>query len=669
MIKKYRFGNPIQTDATVLNLDLEKDMKDCPFRQEEADKITLTCPLGKEDLVFGLGENIHGINKRGFTYISRCMDEARHTEDRNSLYAAHNFLIVKGADKSFGAYFDASGIISFDVGESDIDELKVVSDDDFDLYIIEGSSLVDINQQFRKLIGRSYIPPKWGFGYGQSRWAYKTEQDFRDIVNNYHKYQIPLDAIYMDIDYMDGYASFTLNENYHPNFETFVKDMKDDGVHVVPIIDAGIKIKKGYDVYEDGVKNNHFCKDKDGNDFIVGVWPGDCHLPDVLNSNTRKWFGDQYKFLLDKGIDGIWNDMNEPSIFYTKERLDEAYACADALRNKSLDLNDYFGMRHNFTSLSSNPKDYKLFYHDMDGKKVRHDKVHNLYGYNLTRAAGEGMERLSPEKRILLFSRGSMIGMHRTSGIWTGDNMAWWSHLKLSVAQMANINMCGFLFTGSDLGGFGSDTNEELMTRWIEFAIFTPLFRNHSQSARAQELYTFKNVDTMRKMVELRYTLLPYIYSEFMKAALNDTNYIRPLAFDYEDDKRALRVEDQLMVGESVMIAPVIENNARGRYVYVPEEMKMIRFRSYDDYDEEILDKGDHYIEVGLDEVLLFIKKDHIVPVTKPALSTKDMDFNDLSCFEYVTQPVTYTLYDDDGISRNVGQKENYHFMEVCPQD
>ena len=261
---------------------------------------------------------------------------------------------------------------------------------------------------------------------------------------------------------MDEYSSFTINRKNLPNFEGLVSEMKEQGIHLVPIIDAGIKVKPGYNIYEEGVKGNHFCKDANGNDFKCGVWPGYCHLVDVLNDEHRKWFGDQYKFLLDKGIDGIWNDMNEPSIFYTDERLNEAYEMVDRLRGSELDLQTYFGMRKKFSTLSSNPKDYQLFYHDINGKKVRHDKVHNLYGYNLSRAAGEAFERMSPDKRILFFSRSSMIGMHRYSGIWTGDNHAWWSHLKLSIHQMPNINMCGFLYTGSDIGGFGSDTNEEL---------------------------------------------------------------------------------------------------------------------------------------------------------------------------------------------------------------
>lgn len=337
----------------------------------------------------------------------------------------------------------------------------------------------------------------------------------------------------------------------------------------------------------------------------------------------------------------------------------------DRLRGSELDLQTYFGMRKKFSTLSSNPKDYQLFYHDINGKKIRHDKVHNLYGYNLSRAAGEAFERMSPDKRILFFSRSSMIGMHRYSGIWTGDNHAWWSHLKLSIHQMPNINMCGFLYTGSDIGGFGSDTNEELMTRWVEFGIFTPLMRNHSQSRRAQELYVFNHTETFKNLVELRYALIPYLYSEFVKAALNNDSYFKPLSFVYEDDARTYNIEDQLMVGESIMIAPVYEQNCRGRYVYLPEDMKMIKYRSLDDYEEVEMSKGDHYINVALNELIFFIRKNHVVPMAKPALTTKDMDFDNLYLLSYVKDPIEYVLYDDDGYTTDMEREEHFHKITV----
>src|SRR5699024_5824980 len=194
--------------------------------------------------------------------------------------------------------------------------------------------------------------------------------------------------------------------------------------------------------------------------------------------------------------------------------------------------------------------------------------------------------------------------------------------------------------TGSDIGGFGSDTNEELMTRWVEFGIFTPLMRNHSQSRRAQELYVFNHTETFKNLVELRYALIPYLYSEFVKAALNNDSYFKPLSFVYEDDARTYNIEDQLMVGESIMIAPVYEQNCRGRYVYLPEDMKMIKYRSLDDYEEVEMSKGDHYINVALNELIFFIRKNHVVPMAKPALTTKDMDFDNLYLLSYVKDPI-----------------------------
>lgn len=664
MIKRFRYGEPLETETVVNKCEVTQHTID-KFSVEENEKRTFTFQMDPHDIVYGLGENINGINKRGYTYVSRCMDGSRHTEDRNSLYAAHNFILIKGKE-TFGVFFDLAGIISFDVGESNIDQLIITSNDkDLDVYIIEGDSMQDIVTQFRAMIGMSYIPPKWAFGYQQSRWFYKTEDDFREIARRYKEENIPLDALYMDIDYMEEYESFTINRENLPHFEDLVNEMKDDGIHIVPIIDAGIKVKEGYHVYDEGVKQNRFCKDENGNDFKCGVWPGYCHLVDVLNDDHRKWFGDQYKFLLDKGIDGIWNDMNEPSIFYTDERLNEAYEMVDKLRGSELSLKTYFGMRKKFSSLSSNPKDYELFYHNINDKKIRHDKVHNLYGYNLSKAAGEAFDRMSPNKRILFFSRSSMIGMHRYSGIWTGDNHAWWSHLKMSVHQMPNINMCGFLYTGSDIGGFGSDTNEELMTRWLEFGLFTPLMRNHSQSQRAQELYVFNNTHTLRNMVQLRYALIPYIYSEFVKAALKNDSYFKTLSFVYEDDARVYNIENQLMVGESMMIAPIYDNNSRGRYVYLPEDMKMIKYRSLDDYEETEMPKGDHYITVELNEVLFFIKKNHIIPMAKPAQTTRDMNFNDLTILGYVQDDIEYTLYDDDGYTTAINKDEHFHIIKA----
>lgn len=663
MIQKFRFGEPILSDSVVKDIPLSKG--NVPYVQTKSEEnLSFHYDLAPEDAVYGLGENMHGINKRGFVYESRCMDGARHTDDRISLYAAHNFIIVDG-NRRFAMFLDTASIVTYDVGNKNIDQLIITcKTKDVDVYIIEEKDLVSIVSAFRELIGKSYIPPKWAFGYQQSRWGYRTEDDFREIAKNYKEHGIPLDALYMDIDYMEEYESFTIDREKFPNFEGLVDEMKADGLHLVPIIDAGIKVKQGYGVYEDGVANDYFCKDKDGNNFKCGVWPGFCHFPDVLNTKTRAWFGDQYRVLLDKGIDGFWNDMNEPSIFYTQERLQEAYTMVDELRAQGeLDLHTYFGLRSKFQTLTSNPEDYKLFYHDMDGKKVRHDAVHNLFGYYLTRAAAEGFDRYNSEKRILLFSRASSIGMHRYSGIWTGDNHSWWSHLKMNIKMMPSLNMCGFLYSGADLGGFGGDTNEELMLRWIEFGMFAPLMRNHNQGRRDQELYTFSHTNWFKNLIELRYAMIPYLYSEFVKAVQTNACFFRPLVFDYTKDPMVKEIEDQLMVGEGIMVAPIYEANVRGRTVYVPEDMLMVRMRSYEEIQTETIAKGMHYVSMALDEVVFFIKKDHLMVLAEPKTRTRDMNFDQLYVLGYITQPIQYQLYDDDGYSKQYDQPDNLHVV------
>ena len=238
------------------------------------------------------------------------------------MYGAHNFFVVNGA-QTFGMFIDYPGKLVLDMGYERMDEIRIIPQDwNLDLYILEGDTVLDIVKGFRKLIGRSYIPPKWAFGFGQSRWGYQTKEDIRTVVRGYRKNQIPLDMVYLDIDYMEEFKDFTVNQQRFPDFPAFVEEMKREHIHLVPIIDAGVKIEEGYDVYEEGVKEGYFCKDQSGKEFVGAVWPGKVHFPDVLNREARKWFGRNYKSLLDQGIEGFWNDMNEPAIFYSEQNLE-----------------------------------------------------------------------------------------------------------------------------------------------------------------------------------------------------------------------------------------------------------------------------------------------------------------------------------------------------------
>ena len=587
MIKKYVYGTPFPTDAVVLDVQPSTDA--LPFFETDQQG-TFTYSLSENDIVYGLGEQIRGINKRGWQYVSWNYDNPNHHEDARSLYGAHNFIIIHGA-VTFGAFFDYAGKMEFDIGYTKRSVMQIhAASNNLTVYIITGESEKDIVKQFRKMVGRSYIPPFWAFGYGQSRWGYKTEEDIRTVAKQYQDAGIPLDSIYLDIDYMERYKDFTVDTERFPNLKGLATDMKEQGIHLVPIIDAGVKIEDGYDVYEEGVQNNYFCKNAEGGDFVGAVWPGRVHFPDFLQPKARDWFGKKYAVLTEQGIDGFWNDMNEPAIFYTEDRLADTCAEIEKLTAGNMGIQEYFAFTGMVAGLNGNIGDYDKFYHNVDGKMVKHSEVHNLYGMNMTRSAFEALQEISPEKRTLFFSRSSYIGAHRYGGIWQGDNKSWWSHILQSMQQLPALNMAGFLFTGSDTGGFGCDTTEDLMIRWLQYSLFTPLFRNHSaDGTREQELYQFSNVEAAGKMIQIRYSLIPYLYSEFLKAALNDEMMFKPLAFDFPDDAMAEQVEDQLLLGNELMIAPIYKQNAQGRYVYLPEEMMLVPHKMGIDIEAQIV--------------------------------------------------------------------------------
>lgn len=665
MIQKYIYGLPIETEAIVTDIPATEGSP-AIGTITTGDTFTFTMTMTDDEIVFGLGENVRGINKRGWTYTSCCSDQPNHSEEKHSLYGAHNFLLLHNEERSVGLFFDYPGIITFDVGYTRLDTLTVTaSDANLKLYVITGDSLSDIVAQFRHAIGRSYVAPRWAFGYGQSRWGYVTKEDFEKVAAGYRDNDLPLDAIYMDIDYMKDYKDFTINQENFPDFPAFVEKMKAQGIRLVPIIDAGVKIEDGYETYEEGVEKGYFCKREDGSDFVAGVWPGRCHFPDFLNKDARDWFGNQYSFLLDQGIEGFWNDMNEPAIFYSDEGLQEMFDAIENFDRSNMGLKETFGLRGMVNSVSNNPKDYERFYHQMGDQKIRHDHVHNLYGYNMTRAAGEAFERIEPDKRILMFSRSSYIGMHRYGGIWTGDNLAWWSHLLLNIQMMPSLNMCGFLYSGADLGGFGSNTTKDLLMRWLAFGLFTPLMRNHAaMGTREKECYQFENVEDFRPLLRLRYRLIPYLYSEYMKASLHDGMMFRPLAFDYPNDKTALHVDDQLMLGDGLMITPVYKQNATGRYVYLPEDMLFIRFTDEEHYICEPMKAGHHFIEVALNEVPMFLRPGHLLPLCPAANCTDQLDLDPAHFTLIANGEAEYTLYTDDGFSRDYENPANYVILK-----
>ncbi|MCF6462029.1 glycoside hydrolase family 31 protein [Clostridium sp. Cult1] len=662
--KVYKYGNPIETGAVIeekIEIKLEEHL-DIRFK-EGYSKISLN--LSSEDIVYGLGGNLGGVNKRGRLYESYCTDEPLHIEDRTKLYSAHNFFIISGKE-SRGYFIDFPSRIKYDVGyyNEDLFNIKIYGKD-FYIYIIEGENLEEISTKFLQIIGKSYIPPKWAFGYFQSRWGYKDKDEVKKVYETFRKNDIPLEGIFLDLDYMDDFKDFTISDERFDGFKNFVEDLKKDGLYLVPIIDAGVKVEKGYHIYEEGIEGDYFCKDEEGKPYEGVVWPGKVHFPDFMKEETQLWFGSKYQVLTDCGIEGFWNDMNEPAIFYEQEALAEAIQYAQESQDKDLDVFSYFKLKDNFMNLANKDSYYKNFYHEIDGKRISNDKVHNLYGYYMTKSAYLGLTRLLKDKRFLLISRASSIGMHRYGGIWTGDNSSWWSHLEQNIKILPSLNMCGFFYIGADTGGFGGNCNGELLTRWLQLSVFTPLLRNHSAiGCNNQEPYAFseKVLSNTRNLIKARYSLIPYIYSEYMKAVNNYTLMFKPLSFEFQGTL-AEEAEDQILLGNQLMLAPVHTSNHSGRYVYLPEDMLEVSFLE-EDMTTGIRKKGIHYIEYGLEDLKFFLRKNSMIPYVKPSKNVKELDLKSIEILAYVDDQAVYELYDDDGKSYNLSYSTNIHIVK-----
>ena len=604
MIYKKQYGQPFDTESVVGSF--LPMMETIPYLTKEPDGFSYA--MEPQDVLYGLGENVRGINKRGWVYESKCSDDGNHTEGKSSLYGAYNFMIVSGKD-TFGFFIDYPGKVTFDCGYTDLDTLRItVAEENYDLYIIEGESLTDIVHQFRQLVGRSYIPPKWAFGNAQSRWSYMNEDEVREVVANYRANHMPLDAVVLDIDYMERYKDFTVDAQRFPHFADFAAEMKAQGIRLVPIIDAGVKVEEGYDVYEEGVKKGYFCTNQDGTPFVAGVWPGRVHFPDMLNPEARAWFGSQYKVLLDQGIEGFWNDMNEPASF-------------DGELPPDVEFTD-------------------------EARPVTHAEAHNFYGHNMSKATYEGLKALTG-KRPFVITRACYAGTQKYSTVWTGDNQSLWAHLQMAIPQLCNLGLSGIAFAGTDVGGFGCNTTPELLTRWTQVGAFSPLFRNHSSlGTLRQEPYVFGDpyMSICREYIALRYSLLPYFYDCFKTCEETGLPVMRPLVLQYENDENVRDMNDQFMIGDDILVSPVVTQGATKKLVYLPAG------DWFDFHTGEKLAGGRYIVkDAPLSVCPIFVRDGAILPRFAPQQFVGEVDNNKTLYLTVYGDNGSYVHYQDNG--------------------
>lgn len=574
---------------------------------------------------YGLGDKTGFLDKRHYCYEMWNTDNpAPQVDCFKALYKTIPFFMTLTDTHVYGIFMDNTYKSTFNMGQESEDYYYIGGTaGNIDYYYIAGDSLPEILQQYTYLTGTCPLPQRWTLGYHQSRWGYVTQEDMEEIADGMRKNDIPCDAIHFDIDYMQNYKVFTWNEGrYHGDSNAYLKKLTEQGFKPIVINDPGVKQEEGYPIYEEGVEKGYFAKTPEGDLYINAVWPGDSAFPDFGNPAVRTWWGDNQKFLIDKGIRGIWNDMNEPASFH-------------------------------------GPLPDDVVFTDED-KPATHAKMHNVYGHLMAKAAYEGLKKLDG-RRPFVITRACYAGSQKYTTAWTGDNQSIWAHIQMAVPQLCNLGMSGIPFVGTDIGGFGSDTTPELLTRWIQVGCFSPLFRNHSaMGSRKQEPWQFGEevMDIYRKYVKLRYQWIPYFYDLFYEEEKTGAPIIRPLVFHYEKDEVAKTCNDEFMVGERMLVAPVVYPGMTKRMVYLPEG-------EWYDYWTHEKHEGQSWIikDAPMDVCPIYVKAGSIIPmmesvsyVGEKPLDTLILDVypGDGACDHYLDNGEDFAYQD--------GKYHKYHF-------
>jgi len=597
--------------------------------------------LRDEEAFLGLGERIGGLNKKGKKVVNWNTDEPNHHPGTDPLYQTHPFLLAWNPQASYGIYFDNSFRSYLDLGKEDDGYYSFCAEDgELDYYFIYGPSPKEVITSYTGFTGRCYLPPLWALGYQQSKWGYTNEEEILQIAATFREKEIPCDVIYLDIDYMDDFRVFTVSDERFPNFSAMLKELAKEGFKVVPIIDPGVKKDINYELYKEGIAKKYFCKKSDGTVHIGYVWPGESAFPDFSREQVREWWGEKQKKLLDDGVAGIWNDMNEPASFTRP---------INALFDKLEGSMTFWGKPQLGQELDWQEKTFPADVLHGDSQEYTHLEIHNLYGLLMAKASFEGWKKAKPRQRPLIITRAGFAGVQKYSAVWTGDNSSWWEHLAMSLPMLQNLSISGVPFVGADLGGFFSrDCTPELFIRWIELGIFYPFCRNHSDiSSKNQEPWSYgeKTEEISKKYIQLRYQLLPYFYSLFWQARESGIPPLRAMVLEFPRDPETIANDDQFMLGSNLLVAPVCREGARARLVYLPQG------EWYDFWSRQKL-TGPGYFPVSapLETIPLFVKSGSVIPLfdVQNYVGEKSQEVLNLQIYPGEGE---FLYYEDDGIT------------------
>ena len=581
------------------------------------DRIVLRRHMPVDEHYYGFGQKIGFMDKRGRKLQMWTTDDPNHTPTTDPLYQSIPFFMALREGKAHGLFVDTVARSFFDMGSLDPASTYTVEvlSPLFDAYVFAGPEMSAIVQRYTELTGRMELPPLWALGFHQCRWSYFPESKIRDLAAGFRERKIPCDVLWLDIDYMKGYRVFTWDEERFPDPKKLTDDLAKDGFKVVTIVDPGVKVDEEYAVYQEGVAGDYFIKNPDGSIHEGHVWPGTTAYPDFLKESTRRWWGDRHKdAYFDKGIAGIWNDMNEPSSFIANDE--------------------------NERTLPHHTKQGEA------GQQVDHKDVHNSYGFRMCQSTYEAMKRLHPERRPFLLTRSGSQGIQRYSAVWMGDNHSWWEHLLYHMPVCMGMGLSGVPFVGTDVGGFSANPNGELVARWIALGAFTPFFRMHAAwGTRDQEPWSFgpEVEEICRKFINLRYRLLPFFYTEFEAAHRTGLPIMRPLLLEHQDDPETWQISDQVLIGRNVLVAPIYQPGATRRMVYLPEGTWYNFFTG-----QQYQGKQHILVEAPLDTVPLFIRGGMALPMGPEMPHTGAVPMETLTLQVYPGEG-EYTLYEDAG--------------------
>ena len=561
---------------------------------------------------YGLGDKSGRLNMIGQRKELWGTDCYGYGADTDPVYKNIPFYLGQHSHIGYGIFLDNTFRTYFDFGKERAEACSFwAQGGEMRYYYIHGPKLIDVIKRYAQLTGKHALPPKWALGYHQSKWSYYPESVVRNLASEFRTRKIPCDVIHLDIDYMDGFRCFTWDKEKFPNPEKMIADLKADGFKTIVIIDPGIKVDKKYWVYQEGIEGDFFCKRMDGPLLKASVWPGLCHFPDFTNPDTRKWWATLYEGLVKVGVDGVWNDMNEPATFEE----------------------------------GTFPNDVRF---DFDGHPCSHRKAHNVYGSLMAQATAEGQKLFLDNKRDFTISRSAYAGIQRYASVWTGDNSASWEQLKIANIQCQRLSASGISFAGSDVGGFIGSPDGELYTRWIQMAVFHPFFRTHSSGDHGdKEPWTFddKYIDIVRKFIEMRYELMPYIYTTFWQHSTTGAPMLRSLHLEVHDDPESFFREEEFFLGDHLLVCPISEAEAVGRRMYLPNGIWYNYWT-----DEEMVGMLEIKVKAPLDQIPLFVRSGGIIPMQPKMQYVDEFEFETLTLKAY--KPVgstTSQLYEDKG--------------------